>query len=56
MADLDECDGISHGCEQYCINTIGSYTCTCDGAFEIDPHDWKRCKGNLSFCYCAECP
>ena len=35
LLDVDECtDGIS-GCSQICINTNGSYTCTCDNGYQL---------------------
>uniref|UniRef100_A0A0N5A821 Metalloendopeptidase n=1 Tax=Syphacia muris TaxID=451379 RepID=A0A0N5A821_9BILA len=43
MADLDECQNNKGGCEQICINTIGSYRCECDIGFVLAV-DGKHCK------------
>lgn len=32
--DIDECSDGSHDCEQMCINTPGSFTCSCDEGYE----------------------
>ncbi|XP_041361705.1 collagen alpha-1(XXVII) chain-like [Gigantopelta aegis] len=29
FTDQDECSGSSHGCNHYCVNTLGSYRCEC---------------------------
>lgn len=28
-ADIDECGAMLHSCQQQCINTVGSYVCSC---------------------------
>ncbi|KAK2843405.1 hypothetical protein Q7C36_011620 [Tachysurus vachellii] len=33
--DLDECTSNYHNCEQKCMNTIGSYKCSCDEGFKL---------------------
>lgn len=33
--DIDECSGVSD-CQQGCLNTPGSYNCSCDSAFVLD--------------------
>ena len=30
---------------QNCVNSIGSYNCSCFDFFELDPTDWRKCKG-----------
>ena len=35
--DIDECAFKNGGCKGQCINTDGSYSCTCDPGFEIGP-------------------
>lgn len=44
MKEYDECSKIDHGCAQQCINTLGSYTCTCRIGFELHS-DGKNCEG-----------
>lgn len=33
---VDECTTGTHGCEQVCINTAGSYTCSCNSGYTLD--------------------
>ena len=45
---MDECSRPNRGgCEQRCLNTLGSYKCSCDPGYELAP-DKRRCEG--------ECP
>lgn len=47
-AEVDECSRPNRGgCEQRCLNTLGSYKCSCDPGYELAP-DKRRCEG--------ECP
>ena len=34
IADIDECVG-DHGCDQTCVNTLGSYYCNCERGFQL---------------------
>ena len=35
LLDIDECsEGVS-GCSQICVNTIGSYTCSCQNGYKL---------------------
>ncbi|XP_054705164.1 epidermal growth factor-like protein 7 isoform X3 [Grus americana] len=43
VSDVDECAGQSHGCGQLCINTAGSYRCTCQDGFSLAA-DNKACQ------------
>lgn len=43
-ADINECEP-SNDCMQKCINTDGSYNCSCDEFFKPDPADWRNCLG-----------
>jgi len=42
--DINECNTRSHFCEQRCINTDGSYHCSCKPGFILAP-DRRYCKG-----------
>lgn len=35
---------MDHGCEQFCINTLGGYDCACKVGFELHS-DNKHCEG-----------
>lgn len=41
--EIDECALGTHGCQQICINTMGSYKCDCRLGFELHS-DGKRCE------------
>uniref|UniRef100_A0A087XPJ8 Metalloendopeptidase n=1 Tax=Poecilia formosa TaxID=48698 RepID=A0A087XPJ8_POEFO len=42
----DECAKPDNGgCEQRCVNTLGSFKCACDPGYELAP-DKKSCEGN----------
>lgn len=42
----DECVKPDNGgCEQRCVNTLGSFKCACDPGYELAP-DKKSCEGN----------
>lgn len=43
QADVDECAGGRHGCDQDCLNVAGSYHCTCQPGYELRA-DGKRCQ------------
>lgn len=43
--EVDECSRPNNGgCEQRCVNTLGSYKCACDPGYELAP-DRRRCEG-----------
>ena len=47
LSDIDECSSKDKGgCEQICVNTIGSFHCECRKGYELVDH--KYCKGDLS--------
>lgn len=48
--DINECE-LRNNCTQLCVNNQGSYTCSCNQYFEIDPADWTNCVGK---CYQRE--
>lgn len=44
-AEVDECSWPDRGgCEQRCMNTLGSYQCACDPGYELAA-DKKTCEG-----------
>lgn len=43
MKEYDECSRSDHGCAQQCINTLGSYICTCQIGYELHS-DGKHCE------------
>ena len=43
LIDVDECSKDKGGCEQICVNTIGSFHCECRNGYELVDH--KHCKG-----------
>lgn len=45
-SDIDECASDSHGCDQMCTNTDGSYECWCDKGYLLDA-DGHTCEGTL---------
>uniref|UniRef100_A0A915BIG2 Metalloendopeptidase n=2 Tax=Parascaris univalens TaxID=6257 RepID=A0A915BIG2_PARUN len=44
ITDLDECRKDKGGCQQLCINTIGSYRCECESGYVLadDAHNCKE--------------
>lgn len=43
--EVDECSRPNNGgCEQRCVNTLGSYKCACDPGYEL-ASDKRRCEG-----------
>ena len=45
-SDIDECTSEKHGCEQVCINKLGSYYCLCEDGYYLH-QDGKTCKGMI---------
>ena len=43
--DIDECFEKKAGCYQICINTVGSFSCSCNQGFKL-AWDKKHCIGN----------
>ena len=48
--DINECDTNNGGCEQDCINTIGSYQCQCREGYETN-NNGINCTGILFIMY-----
>ncbi|KAF7251254.1 Vitamin K-dependent protein S [Varanus komodoensis] len=61
--DINECDdptNINGGCSQTCINFPGSYRCTCEDGYYIQPNkldckDRNECMLNQNICGTAQC-
>ena len=45
QSDIDECTQGLAGCSYNCINTLGSFLCTCMNGFEL-LSDNRNCGGN----------
>ena len=39
MADINECEDHNGDCGHNCIDTTGSYYCTCDDGYKLDDDD-----------------
>ncbi|KAK3595092.1 hypothetical protein CHS0354_043192 [Potamilus streckersoni] len=53
--DVNECDNIPSRCSQDCVNTDGSYYCTCKSGFRVGPNtadceDINECQEGTSDC------
>ncbi|KAL3832136.1 hypothetical protein ACJMK2_023807 [Sinanodonta woodiana] len=53
--DLNECNTSSHGCNQTCVNTDGTYYCTCGGSLRLhankkDCEDIDECNDRTDGC------
>ena len=38
-SDIDECVEGTHRCTNHCHNTIGSYECSCDSGYQLNPDE-----------------
>jgi len=36
VADIDECEEQTSGCEQNCTNSVGSFQCSCNDGYTLD--------------------
>jgi len=43
--DVNECNG-DHECDHDCMNTVGSFLCSCDNGYLLQP-DGRTCEGKL---------
>eukprot|EP00058_Branchiostoma_floridae_P027599 XP_002613090.1 hypothetical protein BRAFLDRAFT_89972 [Branchiostoma floridae] len=41
--DLDECVADNGGCDQHCVNSVGSYHCSCDDGYNL--LNGRTCRG-----------
>ncbi|KAL3837629.1 hypothetical protein ACJMK2_022975, partial [Sinanodonta woodiana] len=53
--DIDECNKTSDGCNQKCVNTIGSFYCECDAGYALSTdrrtcEDIDECETHLDNC------
>ena len=48
--DIDECEENVDGCSHGCVNTEGSYYCTCPSGYELIS-DNKTCTGEVFSTY-----
>lgn len=44
ITDINECDLENDGCQQICINTNGSYNCSCNPGYTLNT-DGQFCTG-----------
>ena len=42
-SDTNECLGELGGCEDQCVNTLGSYECRCNAGYSLAP-DGRSCQ------------
>lgn len=45
--DVNECSTNNGGCEQDCVNTIGSFKCSCRLGYRLDPIT-QKCVGEYA--------
>lgn len=51
IVDVDECTLETDQCEQNCINTVGSYTCSCNVGYFLSSNGFN-CTSKLPYYYC----
>ena len=47
--DINECEAENGGCNQTCMNTVGSFLCSCASEYVLD-EDGFTCKGKHIHC------
>ena len=47
-ADINECTANTDGCDQGCVNTVGSFVCSCNNGYTLTS-DGKTCSGKMYF-------
>ena len=51
--DIDECLSNNGGCNQICVNTLGSYKCRCRAGFKMSV-DNHNCTGRCNPCVVSQ--
>ena len=54
LTDIDECDKMTSGCSQTCVNTAGSFKCGCNDGYFLDI-DETTCIGKY-MCFLSSGP
>ena len=44
--DVDECSNNQHNCDHVCGNIVGSFNCSCQNGFILQP-DGRTCEGMI---------
>ena len=47
ITDIDECETGTHACNHICMNTVGSYNCSCNNAGYVLDDDGHTCIGKV---------
>ena len=50
ILDIDECS-TTKPCQQKCKNTPGSFLCSCNVGYQVDPTNSNKCTGKDSLKY-----
>ena len=48
--DVNECSNNNGNCSQICVNTIGSYYCSCNNGYALNSDDGIGCFGMNAVC------
>ena len=48
LSDVNECTGYNGGCEHTCINSEGSYSCSCKSGYSLNSNG-RNCSGKNMF-------
>ena len=48
LIDVDECYNNQHNCDHVCGNIVGSFNCSCQNGFILQP-DGRTCEGMIIF-------
>ena len=47
IIDINECATNNGGCDQYCINSVGSYSCECADGYKRSGIEMNFCEGKV---------
>ena len=47
-ADVNECERVNGGCEQQCVNNVGSFLCMCSEGYTL-AGDGLHCEGDYIY-------